>query len=166
MSLRRLHELNKHLEHDELELINFFYYSPDIFLICSRQEIILVNAAYTHFLGWTTEESINQPWFDRIHPDDHALSRLAAQQLEEGPITSFIIRNRHKNGTYLSISWSASDWLNNRCYCIGRPYPYLISRPHPVETTGVNQPELISLQNYIPAMLLSLLPDDPVASEL
>ena len=83
--------------------------SSDIMLRCTFEgAITAVNPAWTEMLGWREDELVGAELFDLIHPDDVALSIVAARQVSEGTsFARFDNRYRHRDGSYRWISWSA-----------------------------------------------------------
>ncbi len=69
-----------------------------------------VNPAFTHTLGFTSEELLAHPFTDFVHPDDLE-STLAAivEQTEEGrDVLNFQNRYRTKDGSYRWLEWMSS----------------------------------------------------------
>jgi len=66
-----------------------------------------VNPAFERLLGWSEQESLSRPFFEFIHPDDHAAATERFGRLESGePITDFVDRNICKDGSYRWINWT------------------------------------------------------------
>ena len=71
-----------------------------------------VNPALTEALGWSFEELTSRPFFDYIHPEDHAATLSELARLADGEVArSFLVRMKRKQG-----GWSWLDWT-------GRPSP-------------------------------------------
>jgi PAS domain S-box-containing protein len=83
--------------------------STDIMLV-SRMDgtITAVNPAWTTLLGWTESDLIGKPFFAFVHSDDVASTYAEAARLEQGLATNrFENRYKHRDGSYLRISWTA-----------------------------------------------------------
>ena len=58
-------------------------------------------------MGWTAEELKSKPWLELVHPDDHASTSQAAEQLTKGiPAIGLENRFRCKDGSYRWLSWN------------------------------------------------------------
>lgn len=118
--IETLARIIKTIDHEEWELHRFFQFSPDIFLIADPLCILMVNQAYIDKLGWTAAESKGVEWNSFIHPDDLELSHGIIKRLEDHNVELFVVRYMKKDGTYTPITWSATQWENDRTYMIGR----------------------------------------------
>lgn len=97
------------LRRAELERDQLFNLSLDMLSIASLEGYFKsVNPAWTAALGWTAEEVTSRPWLDFVHPDDHAATIAAGEQLRAGqPLWGFENRYRCKDGTYRWIAWNS-----------------------------------------------------------
>ena len=69
---------------------------------------VSLNPAWTTRLGWTDAEMKARPFLDFVHPDDVAATVAAASGLSRGEAQlTFENRYRHKDGSYLWLSWNA-----------------------------------------------------------
>jgi len=95
--------------------------SPDLLGVFGPTgEIHASNPAWQTILGWSEAELASHTFFDFLHPDDIAESREIATLAWQGePVTRFINRYRHKDGTYRHISWAAL-LEDDRVYGTGR----------------------------------------------
>jgi PAS domain S-box-containing protein len=83
--------------------------STDLMLIAEfTGDIVAVNPAWTHVLGWRQEELQGKSFLDFLHPDDDLTTAAAAAELSQGiTFPSFENRYLHKDGSYRWISWTA-----------------------------------------------------------
>ncbi len=93
------------------DLGDFFWSSPDLLSVFgSNGQLVLVNPAWGDTLGWTLEELQGQPFADFVHPDDAEATsdefRLVIQGSHEIR-RGFVNRQRARDGSYRSISWSS-----------------------------------------------------------
>lgn len=84
--------------------------SKDIMLVAGFDAMLTaVNPAFTNILGWTEADVIGTSFLDLIHPEDleHTIRQISS--LSSGAfIYRFENRYRRKNGTYCTLSWTAS----------------------------------------------------------
>ena len=79
-----------------------------------------INPAWTNLLGWSEDEIRRMHVSELRHPDDAAHSTAGRQRLAEGvPTVRMENRFRHKDGSWLWISWTMAA-ENNLIYVIGR----------------------------------------------
>ena len=79
-----------------------------------------INPAWSRILGWSEDMFIGRTseWLE--HPDDHEKTRAEVARLAAGLETAaFENRFRHRDGTYLWLSWTAAP-ENGLLYCAGR----------------------------------------------
>ncbi len=121
----KLRELNETLEERvaqrTLERDRIWQASRDMLGVASGDgTLISVNPAWSHVLGWTSDEIIGRTVQGLEHPDDQGkvageFARLAAGQA----VSAFEHRLRSRSGSYRTVSWTAvlRDGL---IYCVGR----------------------------------------------
>ncbi|MFB6317876.1 PAS domain S-box protein [Saccharicrinis sp. FJH54] len=92
------------------ELETFFALTPDLSCILkSDGQFIKINKSWERILGYSTEELLQQTFFELIHPEDIADSTLQLDQQKSGKfINGFTNRYRCKNGTYRNLEWMAT----------------------------------------------------------
>lgn len=89
------------------ELDSYFNSALDLFCIANLDgHFLKLNPAWQDALGYAIGDLQGKRFLDFVHPDDLAatlevVATLAAQQ----PITGFINRFRHKNGSWRLIEW-------------------------------------------------------------
>lgn len=90
------------------ELDNYFNYALDLFLIADFSGIIRkINPQWQEVLGYATAEMEARPFMQFVHPDDWAKTQEAMRVLSERhPLTDFVNRYRHQDGSYRWIEWS------------------------------------------------------------
>jgi PAS domain S-box-containing protein len=90
---------------------DFFYSSPDLLSVFGKDgELKLVNPAWHDLLGWEFDELQGVPFADFVHPDDVKATEeefTAAIRGGEETRRGFTNRQRCKDGTYKTISWSS-----------------------------------------------------------
>jgi diguanylate cyclase (GGDEF)-like protein/PAS domain S-box-containing protein len=81
-------------------------------LVCTadgRGHFDLVNPAWEALLGWTRKELRDSPFLSLVHPDDVAATVAVTGQLREaGSLARFENRYRRRDGSYLTLSWTAA----------------------------------------------------------
>ena len=95
--------------------------SRDILLTArATGEITAANPAWERVLGWTERELLGHPLFDLAHPDDRERTRAGTLALLAGAAPpNFTNRCRHRDGSWRTISWSAS-WGDGLIIASGR----------------------------------------------
>jgi len=83
--------------------------APDLFGILDDTGIFQhTNPAWRTVLGWTPEEVESRRFTDLLHPDDMEASIAAFEEMQGGkPALHFENRFRHKDGSYVWLSWNA-----------------------------------------------------------
>ena len=105
------------------ERINtFFKLSADLVCIVSGDYFLEINPAFEHMLGYSRNELLASPYVDFIHPDYVAATRDELTNVRERVETrEFENQFRHKNGSFVWLSWSATvDSEEGLIYAIGR----------------------------------------------
>jgi PAS domain S-box-containing protein len=89
---------------------DFFYSSPDLLSVFGKDgELIQVNPAWHHMLGWDFDELRGVPFADFVHPDDVQATEDEFRIVIRGPDETrrgFVNRQRCRDGSYRTISWS------------------------------------------------------------
>jgi PAS domain S-box-containing protein len=99
-------KLEAALEANQLIMDN----SQDV--ICTIDEtgrFLTINEASEAMWGFLPDELIGRRHMELVHPDDHlATEKSAAEIIETGRITDFVNRYIRKDGSIVSVLWSAS----------------------------------------------------------
>ncbi len=99
-------KLQAALETNQLIMDN----SQDV--ICTIDEsgrFVTMNEASETLWGFSRSELIGRRYMELVHPDDHAATeKAAANILETGKVSDFVNRYIRKDGTIVSVLWSAS----------------------------------------------------------
>lgn len=99
-------KLEAALETNQLIMDN----SQDV--ICTIDEegqFVTMNEASEALWGYAPDELIGRRYMDMVHPDDHAATEKAANDiLETGKLSDFVNRYLRKDGSIVSVLWSAS----------------------------------------------------------
>ncbi len=97
----------------ESELEAYFEMSSDLFCrIGSDGYFHKLNGQWENILGWTSLESLSEPWINFLHPDDAEPTLRAIEECGAGKVCQFENRYRHKNGLYRWLSWKATATEN------------------------------------------------------
>ncbi|MGD9346738.1 MAG: PAS domain S-box protein, partial [Candidatus Aminicenantes bacterium] len=110
----------KRLREERNRILNL---SPDLICIAGLDGYFkYVNPAWENILGYPKEELCSKPFFDFIHPDDHAKNEAEVEKLASGHQTlDFENRYLHKDGSIRHILWVATPLPEEKLlYCIGR----------------------------------------------
>lgn len=95
------------------ELEQFFNLAPDLLCIGGMDGWFKkTNPAFTTLLGYSPEELSAEPFLKFIHPDDVNFTAAKTENLVLGiPTVNFENRYRCRDGSYKTLSWSASPDL-------------------------------------------------------
>lgn len=89
---------------------DFFYSSPDLLSVFGKDgELIQVNPAWHDVLGWDFDDLRGVPFADFVHPDDVKATEEEFRIVTWGPDGTrrgFTNRQRCRDGSYRTISWS------------------------------------------------------------
>jgi PAS domain S-box-containing protein len=98
----------------EKERDRLFNYSVDMFSVAGFDGYFKrINPAWTKTLGWPSEELMNKPFIEFVHPDDVNRTVQAMSILRLGQtVTAFENRYRSIDGSYHWISWNAIPLLD------------------------------------------------------
>lgn len=101
----------------------FFNLSLDLLSIITLDgHFKRVNPSFTKTLGFSEAEFLAHPFFDFLHPDDHAAALQEMEKLKAGVPTCYLEnRYRTKDGNYRWLEWNASPQLDQGLiYCVAR----------------------------------------------
>lgn len=110
-------KLEAALETNQLIMDN----SQDV--ICTIDEagrFVTMNEASEALWGYSPEELIGRRYMELVHPEDHAATeRAAADILKNGKVVDFVNRYVRKDGSIVSVLWSAS-WSESKkmLFCV------------------------------------------------
>ena len=110
ISDRRAAEETRRLAERMRERGRFFELSLDLVCIVSAQgQLLELNPSFTHTLGYTLEELLQQPFSSLVHPDDQEATAREMRKLAQGePKAAFTNRYRCKDGSYRTLQWRAA----------------------------------------------------------
>jgi PAS domain S-box-containing protein len=106
---------------DELE--RFFALSLDLLCIATLDGLFTrVNPAFERVLGYASEELLQQPFLDFVHPDDRTATVAQLESVARGVGTvSFENRYRRRDGGYRWLQWtSMPDAEHGVVYAVAR----------------------------------------------
>jgi len=105
----------------QLDPKHFWSAAPDVLLVASPTgELLNVNSAFTHALGWSDLEATSTSLLELGHPSQRRELLEALATLATGkPWAGFELLSRHKDGSYRWLSWSAAV-DGQLLYLIGR----------------------------------------------
>jgi PAS domain S-box-containing protein len=69
-------------------------------------------------LGYSLDELVGQPWIKFVHPDDVKGTHAVASQMSFAAANGFVNRYRHKNGSWVTLSWRTTTWAGGRTYAL------------------------------------------------
>ncbi len=106
----------------EDERDRFFNLSLDLLCIANVDGYLKrVNPSFHRVLGWTEEELLSRPFFEFIHPDDHAASTSELEKLKVGGVTlGFVNRFSCRDGSWRWISWTCTPQPDGSLCAAGR----------------------------------------------
>ncbi len=98
---------------------DFFMQPLKLHLIATREGVIKrVNSVWRQILGYSEKELEGTSLLDLIHPDDREATLREMAKLARGEtVVGFENRYRHKDGTYRTLSWSASQRIGTDIIC-------------------------------------------------
>jgi PAS domain S-box-containing protein len=105
------------------ELDHIFNLSPDLIAVAGFDGYFTrVNPAFESTLGYTTDELLQRPFVDFVHPDDHERTLAESAGLREGHATiSFENRYVCKDGSFRWLQWNATPVVRERLmYSVAR----------------------------------------------
>ncbi|KUE84691.1 hypothetical protein ASL20_32520 [Cupriavidus necator] len=106
----------------EAQRDRFFELSLDLLCIAGMDGYFKrVNPAFQQVLGWTTQELLDRPFTEFIHPDDLAATRREIERhLAGNPTEHFENRYLCKNGTVRWLAWKAVRAPDGLIYATAR----------------------------------------------
>ena len=107
---------------DELEA--FYRLSTDLICVAAGDGTFRrLNDAWEKALGWPLDEMVGRPWMEFVHPEDADKTIAAARAMGAADLAAFENRYRHKNGSWVKLSWRATAWAGGLAYAIVRVIP-------------------------------------------
>lgn len=90
------------------EYKQFFDASRDMLCIANTDGyFVRINPAFERVLGWTTEDLLDRPFSEYIHPEDVEATAKEVEKLAQGiPTISFENRYRCADGSYKYLRWT------------------------------------------------------------
>ncbi|MFD1314024.1 PAS domain-containing protein [Namhaeicola litoreus] len=130
----------KNIERSLIAGEKFFMLSMDILVVASDEKFVKINPALSKVLGYSSEELLNHPFSQYIHPDDLAKTEEEIKKLQQGVSTlNFINRWICKDGSIKSLSWTAtSDIETGFLYAIARDMTEMLKQEQE-EELALNQ---------------------------
>ena len=113
-------DLAGQVQASEAEVERLWNASPDLLvLIDADGRYRRVNPAWTTVLGYEQRELIGMSASDLAHPEDVPDANEALEIAQIGSLPDLVVRVRHKDGSYRSISWVAAP-SEHEVFSIGR----------------------------------------------
>ncbi|MGI9471427.1 MAG: response regulator [Rubripirellula sp.] len=121
---QRQADLEKSKSHVESERDRFFELSVDMLCVANIEGYFeRVNPTFSEVLGYSSDELLNRPFFEFIHPDDQTRTAEVMGKLQEGgDVVDFENRYRCSDGHYVWLSWSS------RAAAKGDSHVYAVAR--------------------------------------
>lgn len=80
-----------------------------------------INIAFVEILGYSKDELLNHSLHSFLHPDDLQISLQEIETISSGKrVTNYENRFLKKNGTFVTIQWTASRISDENIYAVGR----------------------------------------------
>jgi PAS domain S-box-containing protein len=105
------------------ELAQFFNVSLDMLCISDPNGYFKrVSPAFTDTLGWSAEELQSRPFVEFVHPDDvrATLQQVELQQTTGQTVFQFENRYKHKDGSYVTLSWKSTPQPDGNMFATAR----------------------------------------------
>jgi PAS domain S-box-containing protein len=105
-----------------------FNISNDLLCLAnSDRYFISIDPSFSKILGYTIDELTSRPYIDFVHPQDIEKKKIAATKQNTGSeLNSFENRYKHKDGSYITLSWSSTiDLEENIIYAMTRDVMHL-----------------------------------------
>jgi len=119
---KQVSELNREIKKSTVYK-HFFQYSRDLVCIANDDGRFLeLSPSFSETLGYTTEELLDRPFTDFIHPDDLEAT-IDEIQLNQTGASTLRFENRYykKNGDIIYLQWvSTADTKNKKTYAVAR----------------------------------------------
>jgi PAS domain S-box-containing protein len=109
----------------EVEMIEpIINQTSGMMVVSSPHRITYLNKNWQRFLGWTRDEMMSRDWEEFVHPEDLARSRQASREMSAGmALPPFVNRWMKKDGSWLTIAWTSTAYINGLCFAIAIPSP-------------------------------------------
>jgi diguanylate cyclase (GGDEF)-like protein/PAS domain S-box-containing protein len=93
----------------KINLENFFSVNLDLFCVADLNgNFVKMSRSWNETLGYPDGVLEGSPFMELVHPDDQARTGKVIRNLEKSiPISNFIVRFRHRDGTYRFLEWRA-----------------------------------------------------------
>jgi PAS domain S-box-containing protein len=99
----------------------FFDLSVDLLTISDASgNLLRLNPAWERALGYRLPELYAMKWIDLVHPDDRQRTLAEFKRIDEAGRSSFENRNRHRDGSYRWLEWSAIRGPEGIYYSVAR----------------------------------------------
>lgn len=112
----------------DFNLERFFNITPDILCIATYDGYLKkVNPAFSNLLGYSTEEMMQHPVTNFVHPEDRKKTLKFRKSLsEKDPILNFENRYLTKNGNVVWLSWtSISEPEDELIYAVAKDITHI-----------------------------------------
>lgn len=103
--------IESRMQQAEQDLVRFFDLSLDLFCIAGLDGYFRrLNDNFSLLLGYDEAELLATPFIEFIHPDDHAATISAVQQLDSGEsLARFRNRYHCKDGSWVVLEWTSKS---------------------------------------------------------
>lgn len=136
----------------EQERDRFFNISIDLLVIANTDGTFRkVNDRWTEILGWESEELLNRPFFDFVHPDDIEPTVVELEREKKGErVIEFVNRYRCKDGSYRWLEWTTQPEPDGTIYAVARD---VTDRKKAEETLIASELQKKTILNTIPNLV-------------
>jgi PAS domain S-box-containing protein len=110
------------LDDDVEDLRQFFNLSIDMLCVVGDEgEILRLNNAFAHTLGYQVDDMLGRHLLEYVHPDDHILTSEAMRRHASGDSID-TIENRYRcaDDSFRWLAWSISPMTDGKTYAIAR----------------------------------------------
>lgn len=151
ISLLESRKTNRLLKNQQKQLTNFFNLNMDLIGVADKNGFFTkLSPKWSVDLGFTDEELMSKPFIKFVHPDDLDRTILDIKKVSGGDWSNYVNRIEKKDGTYISLSWSAtSDPDTGDIYCVARDVT------KELEHSKIREAELKAIDNSVLRVELS-----------
>ncbi|NER01815.1 MAG: PAS domain-containing protein, partial [Okeania sp. SIO3C4] len=144
--VQSFNQINERLKKKSREGDRFFDISLDLLVIVGTDGYFKkLNSSWSRILGYTTEELLEVPYIEFVHPEDKDTTLTEVQKITDGAkAIKFQNRYRTKDGSYRWLAWNSVPFLTeNLIYAVVRD---ITDEKETLESILHNQAKLIEVE--------------------